>query len=168
VGQRRTKDSKADSGNNRNQSSNHQNPCSHQKGKREKPPDPPENLGNLLAKIVKRFVPFLNSVFKAFPEHRQGNKLYYLISHLMCLSLSLTGLRSDFFLRWEHFQHKSFLSSYGLLSFFWFFLRLDLFILFIINCFSRLFLYQLFLPVILYGSKMLFSCDGKIVRAVIV
>lgn len=82
MGKRRKKSSKTNSGNNRDRSSTYKTTCSRKKSKGEKP-QPPENLGNILGKTVKRFAPFLKEFFRTLPEHRNKNKLYYEISHFM-------------------------------------------------------------------------------------
>lgn len=82
MGKRRKKDSKTDSGNYSLKSPAHKAACTSKKIKDEKPP-PPENLGNILGKTVKRFAPRLNDCFNTLPEHRNKNKLYYEIPHFM-------------------------------------------------------------------------------------
>jgi len=83
LGKRIQKDTPVDQRDYGVQQTNNKTTRASKKGKREKPPAPPENLGNILAKTVKRFVPFLNGLFQQFPEHRQEGKLYYLMSHLL-------------------------------------------------------------------------------------
>lgn len=82
MDKRGKKDSKTDSGDNRDKSPDHKTTCGCKKSSCKKP-SPPENLGNILGKTVKRFVPFIKEFFCGLPEHRNKNKLYYEIHHFM-------------------------------------------------------------------------------------
>lgn len=83
LGQRIQKNSKVHPRNNRVQSTNHQTSRDHQKSEKEKCRTVPKNLGNILAKTVKRFGLSLSDWFKELPDHRNKTKSIYSPSHFM-------------------------------------------------------------------------------------